>query len=127
MQGCLLVHLYRGGRCLPVPGGWEGAPAWQSHGLLPPATGLILFRLCKLGNSLKHQSVTLQCQAAALHFFKQKYSWGLDHQLLSTKMLKQVHKLQNKILKTAGNYGRDLWSPPSTRSSSKAVNGSHCF
>lgn len=27
------------------------------------------------------------------------------------KMLKQVHKLQNKILKTAGNYGRDLWSP----------------
>lgn len=28
------------------------------------------------------------------------------------KTLRQVHKLQNKILKSAGNYGRDLWSPP---------------
>lgn len=37
---------------------------------------------------------------------------GFGSPAFNHRMLKQVHKLQNKILKTAGNYGRDLWSPP---------------
>lgn len=97
--------------------GGSGVLALSEPRSLSPAMGLILSRLHKLGNSLKYQSAVLQNQTSQQPLAAE----GRDivgvwiTSFYPQNEFEQILKLQKKILKTAGNSGRDLWSPPQHR------------
>lgn len=113
----LFVCLCRDGEAAGCLGGQEGALAPSEPRSLSPARSLILSRRRKLGKSLKCRSTALQYQTSQQPLAAE----GRDTagvwitSFYPQNELEQVHKLQNKIIKTVGNYSRDLWSPPQHR------------
>lgn len=110
MQGSVCLSICRAGE---AAGGREGVLALPEPCSLSSARGLILSRLSELGNSLKRRSAALQNWKSQepLTAEGRETAGVWIASFCPQNELKQVHKLQNKTLTTAGNYCRDLVSP----------------
>lgn len=110
VQGSVYLSICRAGEAAGVR---EGVLALPEPHSLSSAHGLILSRLSELGNSLKRRSAALQNwksqQTLTAEGRETAGVWIAS--FCPQNELKQVHKLQNKTLTTAGNYCRDLVSP----------------